>query len=244
MMAPMPAPSPVPVSLSFASDRTLRVAFGATTGGAPSRNSPDPAAHRQVRRLLGRLDQNPPEGVDDVSPVYASLLVRFDPLRVEPEALEAAVRRLLVDLEDEPLEAPRRVEIPVRYGGEDGPDLPDVARHAGLTPEAVVALHAGTRYEVHFLGFTPGFAYLGTVPDPIACPRLSEPRRSVPAGSVGIAGAQTGVYPDATPGGWRLIGRTPLTMFDPRREPMSLLLPGDEVRFVPLPGGVTVRESA
>lgn len=234
-MPAMPAPSPATTSLTFASDRALRVAFG---------DRLDAAAHRQVRRLLRRLDRERVEGVSDLSPAYATLLVRFDPLRVAPESVASAVRRLLVDLDDEPLETPRRVEIPVRYGGEEGPDLSDVARQAGLTPEGVVALHSGTRYEVHFLGFTPGFAYLGTVPEPIACPRLDEPRRNVPAGSVGIAGAQTGVYPAETPGGWRLIGRTPLAMFAAERTPMSLLLPGDEVRFVPLPGGVAARDRA
>jgi KipI family sensor histidine kinase inhibitor len=235
MMTAMPAPGPEPISLSFASDRALRVAFGGTH---------DVAAHRQVQRLLARLDRERIDGVDDLSPAHATILVRFNPLRIAPAAIESALRRLLVDLDDEPLAAPRRVEIPVRYGGEEGPDLPDVARHAGLTPEGVVALHSGTRYEVLFLGFTPGFAYLGTVPEPIACARLDEPRRSVPAGSVGIAGAQTGVYPAATPGGWRLIGRTPLSMFAADRTPMSLLLPGDEVRFVPLAGGVAAREGA
>ncbi len=235
MIRAMSAPGREPIVLSFASDRTLRVAFGETL---------DPAAHRQVRRLLRRLDQRRLDGVEDLSPAYATLLVRFEPRRVAPSAIEAAVRGLLADLDDEPLDPPRRVEIPVRYGGEEGPDLTDVARHAGITPEAVVALHAGARYEVHFLGFTPGFAYLGTVPEPIACPRLDQPRRSVPAGSVGIAGMQTGVYPATTPGGWRLIGRTPLTMFAADRVPMSLLLPGDEVRFVPLAGGVAARADA
>lgn len=235
MIRAMPAPGPAPIAISFASDRALRVGFGESVDGV---------AHRQVRRLLRRLDRIRIDGVVDLSPAYATLLVRFDPLKAAPAAIEAAVRGLVADLEAEPLDAARRVEIPVRYGGEDGPDLADVARHAGLTPEAVVALHAGTRYEVHFLGFTPGFAYLGTVPEPIACPRLDEPRRAVPAGSVGIAGAQTGVYPSSTPGGWRLIGRTPLTMFAADRAPMSLLMPGDEVRFVPLPGSLAARVPA
>src|SRR5262249_19581392 len=159
----------------------------------------------------------------DVSPAYASILLRFDPRRADHAALGARVESLAGDLDDAPLPEPRVVEIPVRYGGEDGPDLGDGARFGGMTPEEGVALRAGAVYDVYFLGFRPGFAYLGAVPDRIACPRLDAPRRAVPAGSVGIAGRQTGVYPSCTPGGWRLIGRTPASMFDPARTPMSLL---------------------
>ena len=128
------------------------------------------------------------------------------------------------------------MEVPVCYDAEFGPDLAQLADAAGLTTGQVVRLHSETTYTVYFLGFVPGFAYLGEVPETIAAARLAVPRRRVERGSVGIAGRQTGVYPCAVPGGWRLIGRTPLSMFRPDRDPMSLLLPGDEVRFRPISG--------
>lgn len=133
---------------------------------------------------------------------------------------------------------PRVVEIPVIYGGEAGPDLDDVARHSGLTPEQVVLQHSQADYVVFFLGFQPGFPYLGGLPERLATPRRSEPRLQVPAGSVGIGGSQTGIYPQATPGGWQLIGRTPLPLFDRHRQPPALLQPGDTVRFVPQAEGL------
>ena len=128
--------------------------------------------------------------------------------------------------------AGRVVEIPVRYGGDDGPDLADVAAHTGLTPEEVVRRHSAGTYTVYFLGFQPGFAYLGGLDPALATPRRTEPRLAVPAGAVGIGGEQTGVYPAAAPGGWQLIGRTELPLFLPERDPPSLLAPGDTVRFV------------
>ena len=125
------------------------------------------------------------------------------------------------------------IEIPVQYGGDAGPDLADVAALAELSTSDVVDLHRGAEYRVFFLGFAPGFAYLGPLPEPIATPRLATPRERVPAGSVGIAGAQTAVYPFAMPGGWRIIGRTDAPMWDLTRDSPSLLRPGDRVRFVP-----------
>jgi KipI family sensor histidine kinase inhibitor len=154
-----------------------------------------------------------------------------DPLQTEAAALERAVRTLWA-------RPPRRralgrlVEIPVRYGGEDGPDLADVAAHCGLAVDEVVRRHGAAEYCVYFIGFQPGFAYLGGLDAALHTPRRAEPRVAVPAGSVGIGGAQTGIYPLATPGGWQLIGRTSLALFDPRAEPPTLLAPGDRVRFV------------
>ena len=127
----------------------------------------------------------------------------------------------------------RLVEIPVRYGGEFGPDLPDVARHTGLTPERVIEMHAAAEYLVYFLGFAPGFAYLGGLPPELATPRLSAPRKRVPAGSVAIGGNQTGVYPIESPGGWRIIGHTDAKLFDPSAAEPVLLRMGDRLRFVP-----------
>jgi inhibitor of KinA len=135
------------------------------------------------------------------------------------------------------LPAPRTMEIPVRYGGADGPDLEEVAALNHLSAEEVIAIHSGAEYLVHFLGFSPGFPYLGGMPESIAAPRLETPRRSVPAGSVAIGGRQTGIYPTASPGGWRIIGRTPLRLFQPEADPPVLLQMGDHVRFVPVAGG-------
>lgn len=170
----------------------------------------------------------------DLSPGDGSLLVRFDPERLDPGSVGAHVRSLLPRIPGIPDPEARLVTIPVRYGGEDGPDLEDVARLTGLSKELVIARHAAAVYDVRFLGFTPGFAYLGPLDPALVCPRLDRPRRAVPAGSVAIAADQTAVYPASTPGGWRLIGRTDRTMFDPARDPMSLLAMGDRVRFEPV----------
>jgi len=132
----------------------------------------------------------------------------------------------------------RDVNIPVIYGGETGPDLNWVADYAGMSARQLVECHSSVTYVVFFLGFQPGFPYLGGLPESIAAPRHAEPRLSVPAGSVGIGGKQTGIYPLETPGGWQIIGRTTLVMFDPRNDPPTLLLPGDNVRFVPQREGI------
>lgn len=173
-------------------------------------------------------------------PGYATLLVPYDVRRL---SLGDAQRRLeaLVDEAlhgDSPLHAVDLpvAEIPVRYGGEAGPDLVEVARRTGLTEERVVELHASVTYRVFLLGFVPGFAYLGTLPKELALPRRDSPRPRVPAGSVAIAARQTAVYPSATPGGWHLIGRTDLRLWDAAAESPSLLRPGQRVRFVPLAG--------
>ena len=217
---------------------------------------PDLAVNRRVHRLASAVDdarggwRQPPAGSAERKPKpavgrpvagFTSLLVPFDPTIVAPEAVDAFVRSVLHALPDEGAasppgdESPSRepVVIPVRYGGEDGPDLTDVADRNGLRPCDVVELHAATTYEVLFLGFGPGFGYLGVLPDEIVTPRRSTPRTRVPAGSVGIAGRQTCVYPFATPGGWNLIGRTSTTMWDPSRTDPALLAPGMRVRFVP-----------
>jgi inhibitor of KinA len=131
----------------------------------------------------------------------------------------------------------RTVEIPVRYGGDFGPDLAGVARHAGISPERVVELHSSALYLVHFLGFSPGFPYLGGLPPELATPRLEVPRRLAPAGSVAIGGSHAGIYPMDSPGGWRIVGRTPLRLFDDAATPPALLAMGDHVRFVPIPEG-------
>ncbi len=196
---------------------------------------PSESATAAVLALREALAASPPPGLVDLRPAYTSLLVVFDPRATTHGEIERSVRPLLPPPDLALAPAGRTVEIPVCYEGENGPDLADVARGAGLMPDEAVALHAGATYRVAFVGFSPGFAYLLGLPSRLATPRLPAPRLRVPAGSVGIAGGQTGLYPRATPGGWRLVGRTPLSLFDPGRESASLLLPGDAVRFVPVP---------
>ncbi|MCL5884289.1 MAG: 5-oxoprolinase subunit PxpB [Deltaproteobacteria bacterium] len=196
----------------------------------------DPAVNARVQRLARVLSSRGVEGVLETVPTYRSLLVLFDPLVLPRKRLAAVVEGLLdaPSGTDEPAGAPDVVELPVCYGGEFGPDLEFVARHSGLSPEEVISVHASPSYLVYMLGFTPGFPYLGGMPERIAVPRLASPRGKVPAGSVGIAGSQTGVYPVESPGGWRLIGRTPSRIFDPGAAEPFLLAAGDLVRFRPI----------
>ncbi len=193
-----------------------------------------PAAGALVAKLVRALEQQPFDGMRDLNPAYCSLLVKFDGLRLTHAAVEASLRALFAHASEIESIAVQKVEIPVLYGGEFGPDLDDVAALHGLTPAEVVRLHSEAEYTVSFLGFVPGFAYLGGLSDSIATPRLPSPRKRVPPGSVAIGGNQTGVYPFPTPGGWRIIGRTPLAMFEADRDPPSLLGIGDRVRFVPI----------
>ena len=208
-----------------ASDQSLLVYFG-------EKITLD--SHQRVRHLLRLLELEPIPGVRNIHPAYCSLLLNFDALKLSHDELETILRIYLGRLEDVRLPEPRRVEIPVSYGGEFGPDLDEVATICGITPAHVIELHSSVAYVAYFLGFVPGFAYLGELSDALATSRLATPRRSVPPGSVGIAGTQTGVYPFATPGGWRLIGRTPIAMFRPDRSGMSFVSIGDLVRFAPI----------
>ena len=206
-----------------ASDQSLLIYFDA----------PDTlVAHQRVAGLLRRLQEEPVHGVRNLHPAFRSLLVKFDASHWTHEELEAALQPRIDHSAEETHSEPRAVEIPVCYGGEFGPDLEEVARLHGMTVEEVIALHTGDSYVVFFLGFAPGFAYMGDLPESLATPRLITPRKVVLAGSVGIAGRQTGVYPFATPGGWRLLGRTPLKMFQRDRTGMCLLALGDLVKFV------------
>ena len=187
--------------------------------------------HQRVVKLLRLLEAAPLRGVRNLHPAYSTLLVQFDPVITAHETLEHSIQELLRQLDSVKLPPPALVEIPVCYGGAFGPDLPDVAELHGLSPEEVVRLHSEAVYTVYFLGFVPGFAYLGGLPDAIATPRLPAPRKRVEAGSVGIAGNQSGVYPFPTPGGWRLIGKTPRPVFQAEKYLLSI---GDQVRFRPI----------
>lgn len=220
-------PSPIP-RLVPASDASLLVVLA---------DGPSEEATAAVLALFSALAERPPRGLVDLKPAYASLLVAFDPTETTHAELERTVSPLLPPPGRGLAPAERTVEVPVCYEGESAPDLADVARHAGLSIADAVALHSAATYRVAFLGFSPGFAYLLGLPPRLAMPRLPAPRLAVPAGSVGIAGGQAGLYPRATPGGWRLVGRTPLSLFDAAREPAALLRPGDAVRFVPVSHG-------
>ncbi len=194
----------------------------------------DPAVNARAIGIAGAVASRRFAGVRDVIPTYRSVAVHFDPLATDVAALMTAMREAM---DGSP--APRGgalIEVPVAYGGEGGPDLSEVAAFAGLSAQEVIDCHSATEYRVFMLGFLPGFAYMGTVDEAIAAPRRATPRTRVPAGSVGIAGRQTGIYPRQSPGGWQLIGRTTLAVFDPLREPASIFAPGDRVRFVPIAG--------
>jgi KipI family sensor histidine kinase inhibitor len=213
-------------SFQYASDQSLIVYLG---------ESINLETHHRILKLLRLLELHPIPGVRNLHPAYCSLLIVFDPLRQRHAAVEKILRKYIGDLETISLPSPRTVEIPVCYGGGHGPDLNDVATLHGISQERVVELHSAANYVVYFLGFVPGFAYLGGLPSEIATPRLATPRKRVPAGSVAIGGDQAGVYPFETPGGWRLIGSTPMTIFDSSHPEMSRLCIGDIVRFKPFP---------
>ena len=193
---------------------------------------PAPATLVQQQRIwaLATQAQRWP-GVGEVLPGMNNLTLTFDPTAIDLDVLMARVLEAWPKLSAKAVEG-RRVEIPVAYGGEHGPDLADVAAHTGFTPAEVVRRHSGGEYVVYLLGFLPGFAFMGGLAPELATPRRAEPRTAVPARSVGIGGEQTGIYPLVSPGGWQLIGRTSLEMFDPAAEPPTLLRPGDRVRFV------------
>ena len=193
-----------------------------------------PECNRRVNQLLGAVEEGVVRGVVDLVPTYRSLMVQYDPMLVSFEDLREAISEVGSKLKDGKAGTGRLVEIPTLYGGEYGSDLEFVAEQAGLSVEEAVGLHSGVDYLVYMMGFTPGFPYLGGLPERLATPRLTTPRTVIPAGSVGIAESQTGVYPLTSPGGWQLIGRTPLRLFDVERDPPSLISAGDRVRFVPL----------
>ncbi|WP_025322153.1 5-oxoprolinase subunit PxpB [Deferrisoma camini] len=193
-----------------------------------------PEIHERVVALARALEGI--RGVIARVPTYRSVFVEYDPLEVSYEALALEVERAWSDLTRSPPRAssPRVIEIPVCYDPEFGPDLAEVARRHGLTPAEVVEIHTAPAYRVYMLGFMPGFLFLGGLSPRIHTPRRAEPRARVPAGSVGIAGPQTGVYSLDSPGGWQIIGRTPLRMFDPQRQPPARAVPGMGVRFRPI----------
>jgi inhibitor of KinA len=205
-----------------------------------------PATHQLIRAFAQVLAQHPPPGLREVVPAFTTLTVYYDPLvlfalgETSPyEQITSELQQLLPAAQaaaDDYLPGPL-IEIPVCYGGDLGPDLGLVASQAQLSAEEVIARHAQPEYLVYMVGFAPGFPYLGGLDARLATPRRVQPRPLVPVGAVGIAGAQTGIYSLPTPGGWQLIGRTPLRLFDPSRAQPSLLQAGDRLRFVPISNG-------
>lgn len=225
--------SPVEPRVRALSERVILVEFGDPA-------AMDAATRARVRAGVLALTREVIRGTTDVVPAYNTIAVHLDAASLGAfpapylEHVLREVRARVSDMPETPPAPGRLVEIPVVYGGADGPDLDEVAAHTGLTATQVVALHAGAVYEVAMIGFSPGFPYLAGMPEQLTTPRRTTPRTHVPAGSVAIGGRQTGIYPQASPGGWRLIGRTTRVLFAPGEDPPALLAPGDRVRFLPV----------
>jgi len=203
----------------------------------------DLEVNRRVRRMAVLLEHDAPGGILEVITAYRSLMLVYDPAMLAPQAIEDTIRRLEEGLDRVELPRERIIEIPVCYGGEHGPDLPFVAERNGLSQEEAVRLHSEVDYPIYMLGFTPGFPYLGGLDERLHTPRRQTPRSRVPQGSVGIANAQTGIYPVSSPGGWQLIGRTPWQLFSPSKDWPVPYKPGDRLRFKPIHAGEYNRAS-
>ncbi|WP_295275842.1 5-oxoprolinase subunit PxpB [Veillonella sp.] len=195
----------------------------------------DPKINRHIRQTIERIQALQLDGIIELVPTYCALLVQYDAMLYSYadmcNIIEPTFSESVTDNDNEKVTV---IEIPTVYGGEFGPDIGFVASHNNLSEDEVIAIHSGTDYLVYMLGFIPGFTYLGGMDPRIATPRLSSPRTLIPAGSVGIAGEQTGTYPSDSPGGWQIIGRTPVTMYDMSKEQAALLSAGDYVRYVPI----------
>lgn len=189
-------------------------------------------SNRWVLHIARLLDQHSRAGLISSVPAMSSLLMTFDPLQLSTQALARHVQALLTDTQLPEEQNTRIVTIPVRYGGEYGPDLEWVAERCNMHPQDVIALHCAHSYRVMMIGFAPGFPYIGMLPAQLHVPRRDTPRAALPAGSVAIAAGLTGIYPNRLPGGWHIIGRTDISLFDAAAEPPSLLVAGDQIRFV------------
>lgn len=211
--------------ITIAGDSAINLEFSAVIS---------PETSELIRLIANNLEKDPIEGITELLPTFCSLMVCYDPVVISYDELCGKLRSKLshVDISHSSLKT--IIEIPVSYGGEFGPDLPYVAEHAHLTEEEVIEIHSGHDYLIDMLGFLPGFAYLGGLDKRIHTPRLAVPRTVIEAGSVGIGGEQTGIYPLPSPGGWQIIGRTPLRPYDPDREKPILYEAGQYLRFVPI----------
>jgi inhibitor of KinA len=204
-------------------DSTMLVQFG---------DEIDIKINQRVHALANLISNLSINGVVETVPAYATLLVHYDPLILSFAQIKNLLREKIDRIQENESRKPRRVEVPVRYGGELGPDLEFVASHCGLRVEDVIRIHSRQIYTIFMMGFTPGFPYMGKLDDLLTTPRLETPRTRVPAGTVAMAGTQTGIYSIDSPGGWQLIGWTPLKLFDPASESPFLFSPGDEVKFI------------
>ena len=194
----------------------------------------DSAVNQRVHALNVLLQANSIAGIVETVPAYCTLLIHYDPLILTFDQVTLWVRDKLTQVDDSLNRKPRQLEVPTRYGGASGPDLEAVAVSKGMSAAEVVRIHSEREYTVYMMGFTPGFPYLGTLDERLIMPRLETPRTLVKAGTVAIAGSQTGIYPLDSPGGWHLIGWTPLKLFDPTRESPFLFAPGDIIKFIPI----------
>ncbi len=206
-------------------DRALLVEYG---------DGIDPVINERVRAMTALLKKDLPKGVEAVVPAYRSLSIIYDPLATTPARLAEILHALEADSRAAEIAKAKVIPIPVCYGGEFGPDIGVVMEHTGLREDEIVAVHASVDYPIYMIGFTPGFCYLGGLDRRLQTPRRKTPRTNLPAGSVGIAESQTGMYPVDSPGGWQIIGRTPLRLFAPARENPFLYEAGDRIRFVPI----------
>jgi KipI family sensor histidine kinase inhibitor len=212
---------PAPI-FRIAGDRGLLMEFGDTV---------DPGINRKIRAVTMAIDARPPEGVVEIIPTYCSIILVYDPLLTDPCALIPILEAMERSLEAAELPEPETTVLPVCYHPSLGPDLESLAARHKLTVEEVIAIHTKPLYPIYMLGFTPGFPYLGGLEERLHTPRLDSPRKKVPAGSVGIANNQTGIYPIESPGGWQLIGRCPVKLFDPRKKDAILLEAGNLLKF-------------
>ena len=213
-------------TISPVGDRAISIDFGQVI---------DPTINRHIRQTIERIKELQLEGIIELVPTYCALLVEYDAMLYSYSEICNIIEPTLEEgMTNTTNELVTVVEVPTVYGGEFGPDLSFVASHNHLSEDEVISIHSGTDYLVYMLGFIPGFTYLGGMDPRIATPRLSSPRTLIPAGSVGIAGEQTGTYPSDSPGGWQIIGRTPVTMYDMSKAQAALLNAGDYVRYVPI----------
>ena len=213
-------------TISPVGDRAISIDFGQVI---------DPTINRHIRQTIERIKELQLEGIIELVPTYCALLVEYDAMLYSYSEICNIIEPTLEEgMANTTNELVTVVEVPTVYGGEFGPDLSFVASHNHLSEDEVISIHSGTDYLVYMLGFIPGFTYLGGMDSRIATPRLSSPRTLIPAGSVGIAGEQTGTYPSDSPGGWQIIGRTPVTMYDMSKAQAALLKAGDYVRYVPI----------
>jgi len=213
-------------TISPVGDRAISIDFGQVI---------DPTINRHIRQTIERIKELQLDGIIELVPTYCALLVEYDAMLYSYSEICNIIEPTLEEgMTNTTNELVTVVEVPTVYGGEFGPDLSFVASHNHLSEDEVISIHSGTDYLVYMLGFIPGFSYLGGMDSRIATPRLSSPRTVIPAGSVGIAGEQTGTYPSDSPGGWQIIGRTPVTMYDMSKAQAALLKAGDYVRYVPI----------